>query len=105
MVGRAPLLAGIVLGGFLLPNLAGLFLWQHRDRVSPYVALQGVTGLIGVCGVGVLVAIQRAGQFPAFEPRLSASVASYGFLTMVLGLMGWFWVLERTAIRKRSGQC
>jgi predicted membrane protein len=103
MAGQAPLLGGIVLGCFLVPNVVGVLLWRHRDRLPPYVAIQCVLGLIGVFGFGALVAMQRAGQLLALDPRFASPVVYYGILPMVLCIMGWFWVVERAAIKQRSG--
>jgi hypothetical protein len=101
MAGHAPLLGGIVLGGFLVPNVVGALLGRHRDRVPPSAAIQWVLGRIGVCGFGALVAMQRAGQL--LDPRFASPVVYYGMLPMVLGIMGWLWVVERAAITQRSG--
>ena len=82
----------------------GGLLWRHRDRVPPYVAIQCVLGLIGVFGFGALVAMKRAGQLLTLDPRFASPAVYDGILPMVLGIMGWFWVVERAAIKKRSGE-
>ena len=56
--GRMVGVAALVLG--LLPNGIGLFLWQRRNTMAPYPALQVVLGGSGAVRVGCLDGIDEA---------------------------------------------
>lgn len=87
MVGAAVLLFG------LLSNLVGLALWRHRDRLSPYPALQLLIATAAVSAlVSMLVLWRSGGPVPPLDLP-----SSLWFLLIYPGLMLVFHLQERAA--------
>jgi hypothetical protein len=97
-------------------NALGFWMWNRRDRIEPYRAIQM---LLVACGVGGLIAIGaldllhpnaalptlalRGGRLALEdEGRTSLRQAYLFFLIGVPAMMGWFSVMEHGARKARA---
>jgi hypothetical protein len=103
---HAPEVAGVWLACFAVANAIGSWMWQRRDGLRPYPALQALFLVCGVNGLIALVALhvrrpglritRPLGIYLADEPRLILWL-----LVLVISLMTWFHLQERGA--KKEG--
>ncbi len=84
--------AGVLALG-LLPNLVGVVLWRHRDRLRPYPALQL---LIVAAGLSALAAMLLLWRSKAPIPSLELPSGLW-FLLVYPGLMLMFHLQERAS--------
>ena len=85
-----------MLGGFVVANLIGTWLWHRRDTVAPHRAIQVLLAVIGVSAFGGILAFDLLGHIAAKDRLLV-----YWWLIFVPGLMLMFYLREREAAAKR----
>lgn len=87
----------------LVPNLIGLRLWQMRNRVEPYPAIQSLLLILwGFTVLAVLVLDVTGTWLPAVGSPEQDPASLYCVLVLFPGLMLMFHLQERAA-RRRSG--
>jgi len=52
---------------FLIPNIIGTIMWQRRDRLSCYVAIQMLLPLVGVFSFLAVYILDRSNQWLAIQ--------------------------------------
>jgi hypothetical protein len=100
---KDPVSGWIVLLYFLVANNIGTLLRSGRDRYLPYYTFQGLLAVIGVSSFGAILILDWSGHLQELDPRFESPLVYYGILPLIVGLMVWFHVTERAAMRKHSG--
>jgi len=73
---------------FLIPNIIGTIMWQRRDRLSCYVAIQMVLLLVGVFSFLAVYILDRSNQWLAIQSGGQVSATStYGLIILVVSLL------------------
>ncbi len=87
----------IVLGLFLLANLAGWLIWRRRDSLSPYKGLQLLIPILGLTGIVAVHVMDRAGIYESIQVGASVTAReTYTILIVVVAvLMVMFWWQNR----------
>jgi hypothetical protein len=102
---------------FALANAAGVWLWLHRDRLRPYLAMQGLLAICGATGLLAVAALHlfgpagvrlgvawHDGRFILEGPPGTTLRSAYATLLLIVpGLMAFFALMERAGRRARSG--
>src|SRR5437867_3891353 len=91
LAASAPLAALTWAACFVVANAAGWWLWQRRDRLRPYPAMQA---LVLVCGVVALVAMAALDLIGTDDGMLGKPVRRYLALLVFPGLLVLFGWLE-----------
>jgi hypothetical protein len=99
-----PLVALVWLACFVVANAIGFQLWQRRDRLRPYLAIQLLLATCGLAGLLAMLTLHIAG--PDAIRQLSWRRSGYPVLLLVPALMAWFAVFEHGARRRsrKAGQ-
>jgi hypothetical protein len=111
LVPYAPDVAGVWLACFAAANAIGSWMWQRRDRLRPYPALQALLLGCGVNSLMALVALHALRPGLRITRPLGISLADepptiLWLLILVISLMTWFHTQEWSARkeRRRSAQ-
>ncbi len=84
----ADAISGLVcLGGFALTNAIGCYLWQHREKVDPYVGLQRLFFTLAVVCAIMSVVLYRRGFLSSRESILLIVIPPA--LMTFLALQNW----------------
>lgn len=96
--------AGVVaLSCFLVPNIFGLMLYLNRSRIAPYPAIQWQIVVVGVVSVVFVVYLNRSDLVREIDPRLGYGQWGFYLLpALFAGLMAFFHVMERKAVKRRN---
>lgn len=86
--------AAVALGGFVVANLWGLFLWRRRSHVAAYSGLQWL--MTGLCAVFAPVVL-------TIDARIPTIYLPYWAIAAPLLLMAVFW-LQHTAKMRDSAR-
>jgi hypothetical protein len=78
-------------------NGIGLLLWEHRDRVEPYPAIQALVATVGGAAVVAFVLLDRAAAWDLDGPGLPRP--PYATLLVFPALMAFF-ALQRHAMHR-----
>jgi hypothetical protein len=95
-----PWVAALWLLCFTLANGVGTWMWQRRDRLAPYPAIQLLVLVIGVCGMVALASIdvlRLQAPVALTMPRSNLRTGELFLLTFVPGAMAWSALQERAA--------
>ncbi len=100
-LGKDPLAAGLCLGGFLLINAWGFYLWARRDKLNAYAALQRLMLVFSVVAAAVIVVVNLRGHSePPSEPTWASTHLPYGLIALGPALMLVFYMREQSARRR-----
>ena len=92
----------ILVGCFVLINLLGTMLWNRRDFIAPYTAVQCLILLNGVFAFFTIILIDHYGSIVDIDPRyMNMPSWVYGMLLMFPGMMLMFHLMERQALKHR----
>ncbi len=91
-----PLLSVVWLAAFIISVAIGVFLWNRRDHIAPYAAIQGLLLTIGLFSTVAILAAR------AVAPEILANVnmspiSSLWLLAIFPGMMLLFHLLELAA--------
>lgn len=97
------LLLGLVLVVFfILINLLGTMLWNRRNRIAPYPAVQGLILLNGAFAFLTIMMIDHFGRVADLDSRYEGMPGwAYAMLLMFPTLMFSFHQMEREAVKRR----
>ena len=85
--------AVIVIGLFIVVNLAGVTLWTRRESLSAYAGIQILLPIMGVGGIGAVYVLDRAGIYEAIQVggKVSAWSTYVILIAVVAALMLMFY--------------
>lgn len=101
---RSAGLAAQVLALFLVPNLAGAWLWRARGRRSIFSAIQVFLLVLWPCSMAAVYVIDRAGAWRTLAVggtnNVSAGAACFMLTVMVAALVLMFHLKQRALSRR-----
>ena len=87
----------------VLPNLLGLYLWNRRDRIKPYAAIQILLGCVGVLSLAAVLLFHLGGLVLQDSGGVSITTAFWYLLLYPLLMLCFFWQEMSSRKRKRGG--
>lgn len=87
-------------------NGIGLILWEHRDRMRPYPAIQTLVAVVGCAGFVAFWLLDQASAWSLAGTQVSGARPPYALLLVFPAMMAMFALQEhatRRARRRGSG--
>lgn len=103
LLNRSGQLAGLVFVLFLLANLAGVWLWRVRARLSVFAAIQVFLATFWVCGIIAIYAIDRAGYWATLAVGGRNNISAWGAYVLLTILVAALVLIFRNQQRRSSG--
>lgn len=103
LLNRSGKLAALVLVLFVLANVAGVWLWRVRERVSVFAAFQVFLLTYWVCAMAAIYAIDRAGHWANLAVGGGNNISAWGAYVLLTILVAALMVMFRIRQRRVSG--
>jgi hypothetical protein len=105
LAGQSLVLAALVAGLFVVPNLVGLGLWRSRQRRSIFTAFQVLLMALWPCAMVAIYAVDRAGYWDtlAWQGRNVPAASAYVLLTVLVVALVLMFRYQQRAVSRASG--
>jgi hypothetical protein len=88
--------AMVVIGLFVLANVAAMLIWNRRDKMSAYKGIQILLPIVGVASLATVYMLERSNIYESIQIGGTVSARStYGIIVLVVAALMLMFYFQR----------